>query len=258
MNIPGDLLVFSRDHVGAPADAFAANLRAVAADEPENLIVTLAAERAASVAHCSPQSSSGADAPRLLSADCIALTVLVGNCPRYFHVGTSEGLLPRPANLTTSSGPPSSAMTSSTVLRCLIMPFDLSRAVIIVKDHKSELDGSQNVYKIGAMSGAKRPPFAEDGRRFRLLRQAEGFKSASAFAQKLNWPQSGVSQFETGQRRVPADKALQLRKMIPGFDPLWLWEGDKKGLSFDLRRRIEEEEAKEEPEEASVSAGRER
>jgi len=61
----------------------------------------------------------------------------------------------------------------------------------------------------------------------------------------MNWPQSAVSQFETGARKVPLDKALQLRKSIPGFDPIWLWEGDKRGLSFDLRQRIEAHEAKE-------------
>jgi hypothetical protein len=41
------------------------------------------------------------------------------------------------------------------------------------------------------------------------------------------------------------DKALQLRAKIPGFDPIWLWEGDKRGLSFDLRQRIDAEEVKE-------------
>jgi hypothetical protein len=30
--------------------------------------------------------------------------------------------------------------------------------------------------------------------------------------------------------------------MIPGFDPIWLWEGDKRGLAFDLRQRIEAED----------------
>jgi transcriptional regulator with XRE-family HTH domain len=88
-------------------------------------------------------------------------------------------------------------------------------------------------------------PFADQGRRLRLLRQAEGINSGTAFAARLGWPQSGVSQFETGVRRLPLDKAMQLRATIPGFDPLWLWEGDKRGLSFDLRKRIEEEEAKE-------------
>ena len=46
-------------------------------------------------------------------------------------------------------------------------------------------------------------------------------------------------------RRVPLDKAKQLGAKIPGFGPIWLWEGDKRGLSFDLRKRIEDEEAKE-------------
>lgn len=88
-------------------------------------------------------------------------------------------------------------------------------------------------------------PFEEQGRRLRLLRQAERFPTGTSFAKWLNWPQSGYSQFETGARKVPGDKILELFKKIPGFDPIWLWEGDKKGLSFDLRQRIEAEEAKE-------------
>jgi transcriptional regulator with XRE-family HTH domain len=89
-------------------------------------------------------------------------------------------------------------------------------------------------------------PFADQGRRLRLLCQAEGMHSSAALAARLGWPgSSGISKFETGARRVPLDKALQLAAKIPGFDPIWLWEGDKRGLSFDLRNRIEDEEAKE-------------
>jgi RNA polymerase sigma factor (sigma-70 family) len=53
-----------------------------------------------------------------------------------------------------------------------------------------------------------------------------------------------MSMFETGRRRVPTDKALQLRDQIPGFDPMWLWTGDQRGLSFDLRQRIDAEKGK--------------
>ena len=55
----------------------------------------------------------------------------------------------------------------------------------------------------------------------------------------LSWGQSAVSMYETGQRRVPRDAALELRKKVPGFDPVWLWTGDKRNLAFDLRKRIE-------------------
>jgi hypothetical protein len=95
------------------------------------------------------------------------------------------------------------------------------------------------------MPGRSKYPYAEEGKRLRLLRQAEGLPSATALAAKVGWQQSGVSQFELGMRRVPLEKALQLRRVIPGFDPVWLWEGDPRGLSFDLRHRIEKEEAKE-------------
>jgi hypothetical protein len=101
--------------------------------------------------------------------------------------------------------------------------------------------------KSNAMKKGSNYPFADQGRRLRLLRQAERYASGYAFAVRLGWPQPSISQFETGLRRVPMDKALELRRMVPGFDPVWLWEGDTSGLSFDLRKRIEEEEAKEAP-----------
>ena len=88
------------------------------------------------------------------------------------------------------------------------------------------------------------PPYADQGRRLRLLRQVEGFRTASAFAARAGWPDSGLSQFETGLRRVPRDKLLQLRQIIPGFHPYWLWDGDTRLLSDDLRVRIEAEEGR--------------
>jgi len=103
----------------------------------------------------------------------------------------------------------------------------------------------RGVLQIAAMAHNDESPFFEQGRRLRWLRQAERIATGSAFAAKVGWGQSGYSQFETGKRRIPAEKAIQLVRKIPGFDPLWLWEGDKKGLSFDLRQRIEAEEAKE-------------
>jgi len=78
-----------------------------------------------------------------------------------------------------------------------------------------------------------------EARRFRLLRGAEGYKSGAAWADYLGWAQSLVSMYETGQRRVSRDSALELLEKVPGFDPVWLWTGDKRNLAFDLRKRIE-------------------
>lgn len=119
-----------------------------------------------------------------------------------------------------------------------------------VKCHEKKLAKVPFVYKIRSMAGED-TPYADQGRRLRWLRQAEGIRTGSAFAAFVGWAQSGYSQFETGKRRVPTDKVIQLVAKIPGFDPRWLWDGDKRNLSFDLRRRIEAEEAKEESQLAS-------
>jgi transcriptional regulator with XRE-family HTH domain len=88
-------------------------------------------------------------------------------------------------------------------------------------------------------------PYAEEGRRLRLLRQAEGYPVAYAFAQKLGWPHSALSQFEAGKTRMQISRALDLRRLVPGLDLTWLYTGDARGLPYDLRKRIEAEEAKE-------------
>jgi len=92
--------------------------------------------------------------------------------------------------------------------------------------------------------------------RLRQLRRAEGFvKSQSAFAVKIGWNQSELSMYENGVRRVPGLKVLDLHKVIPGFDPLWLTTGRLEGLSHDLLTRLQANAA-EPPQAASEPAKR--
>jgi transcriptional regulator with XRE-family HTH domain len=95
-------------------------------------------------------------------------------------------------------------------------------------------------------------PYWEQGRRLRWLRQAMEMNQA-AFAKYVDWSdegQAGVSNFESGRRQVPAHKALQIRKKMPDFDPLWLWEDDRSGMSLRLMKQIDAEAAKEPPQSA--------
>jgi hypothetical protein len=89
-----------------------------------------------------------------------------------------------------------------------------------------------------------------EARRMRALRRAEGYgDNASRWAHYLGWTDTALSNYETGFRRVPRDAALKLYQKVPGFDPLWLWTGEEKGLTLELRERLrkalldEEEEA---------------
>jgi transcriptional regulator with XRE-family HTH domain len=115
---------------------------------------------------------------------------------------------------------------------------------------------SQFVYKLKGMSEEDNRIEAE-ARRMRLLRRAEGFgDAAAAFAKRVGWTPTQLSNYENGQRRVPRDAALQLLKAVPGFDPLWLWTGEKRALSFDLRRRLDEADAAEQAQQIPESRDR--
>jgi hypothetical protein len=171
--------------------------------------------------------------------------VVAGNLFRLFHIKTADELGRLLVNSATAFGPPSSAITSPTVSRSFVMLRNpLSRHVIAVKHHDTELDLSQDVYKLTGMPQNTGYPFEDQGRRLRLLREAEQIPSGLGLSRKLGWTQSAVSQFEIGARQVPGPKALELKKAFPGFDPVWLWTGDKTHLGFDLRKRIEALEEK--------------
>jgi DNA-binding transcriptional regulator YiaG len=97
-----------------------------------------------------------------------------------------------------------------------------------------------------ARRGRADPKIHPEARRMRALRRAEGYgDSATRFAHYLGWTVVTLSSYETGFRRVPRDAALQLYKKIPGFDPLWLWTGEEKGLTINLRDRLRTAEAEE-------------
>lgn len=113
--------------------------------------------------------------------------------------------------------------------------------------HEERIVCSRPVYQNSRMSkNEAEPKNHPEARRMRALRHAEGFgDSAARWARYLGWTDTALSNYETGFRRVPRDAALQLFKKIPGFDPLWLWTGEERGLTLDLRKRLREAEARE-------------
>ncbi len=71
--------------------------------------------------HDTPHKSSGAVAPRVRSAACSTGYVWAGNFWRLFHIGTVEGFFNRFVSLATAFAPPSSSITSGTVVKCFVM-----------------------------------------------------------------------------------------------------------------------------------------
>jgi hypothetical protein len=93
------------------------------------------------------------------------------------------------------------------------------------------------------------PKNQPEAKRIRALRRAEGYgDNASRWAHYLGWTDTALSNYETGFRRVPRDAALKLYQKVPGFDPLWLWTGEERGLSLHLRDRLRKALADEEEE----------
>lgn len=78
---------------------------------------------------------------------------------------------------------------------------------------------------------------SEIAKRLRILREAEGEDSSSAWAERMGLTAQQYSNYENGHP-LPRDPAIVLAREIPGLTTDWLFMGREEGLSFDLRRRL--------------------
>jgi transcriptional regulator with XRE-family HTH domain len=77
----------------------------------------------------------------------------------------------------------------------------------------------------------------EIAKRLRILREAEGEDSSSAWAERMGFSAQQYSNYENGYP-LPRDPAMVLAREIPGLTIDWLFIGREEGLSFDIRRRL--------------------
>jgi transcriptional regulator with XRE-family HTH domain len=83
-------------------------------------------------------------------------------------------------------------------------------------------------------------------RRLRLLRAAGGYTTATAFANKLGISVARYLNFEGG-KPLSIEVAMKIVQAIPGCSLDWLYNGERRGLSFGLNERLsaaEEDAAK--------------
>jgi hypothetical protein len=87
--------------------------------------------------------------------------------------------------------------------------------------------------------GSRDEPFTEESQRLILLREALGFKKATAFAAHVNLDYKRYHNFER-DNPIPRDAALTLVRAIPGLTTDWLYLGREEGLSFSLLSKLRE------------------
>lgn len=101
-------------------------------------------------------------------------------------------------------------------------------------------------------SGGKASPTA---RRIRLLREAEQYPTATAFATKLGITVSRLSNLENGYP-LSHDVADRLVRAVPGMSLDWLYYGKEDALPVALRQRLQEALRAEGKSTTSAKAGR--
>lgn len=110
-----------------------------------------------------------------------------------------------------------------------------------------------NVFHYEQMVRKDDPRNNPEARRLRILRYALGFGyhgGLGAFAVRMGWGASEVSQWENGIRPIARHKMMMVHRTVPGLDPLYLLEGRMHESSMPIRQAIEQAEKAIEAEEA--------
>lgn len=76
-------------------------------------------------------------------------------------------------------------------------------------------------------------PFEDEGRRLALVRRVLGLSQVE-LSERLNLRNSRWSNWEVGANQIPPSVVTQLKRLLPGLDQDWIYEGDRSGLSHQL------------------------
>jgi transcriptional regulator with XRE-family HTH domain len=165
---------------------------------------------------------------RSAAARSSAAQYLDGIDPRDFQLLTAG--TPTPQSRATSVVSPNSVMISTMPMALT----DTSRGVKLSSLHTPE----QDIDAHPCFTICVEKPFADIGFRLLLVRTALG-KSQKQIGEAVGSSESGWSQFESGERRITLDPALQLFRKF-GFSLDWVYENQAHHLGLDDRVRIEE------------------
>jgi DNA-binding XRE family transcriptional regulator len=97
-----------------------------------------------------------------------------------------------------------------------------------------------------ARAGSGWKAFPPVAKRLRLLRAACGYKTATAFANKLGISVPRYVNFEGG-KPLSIEVALKVVQTVPGCSLDWLYMGERRGLSVGLDERLSASSTKEGP-----------
>jgi hypothetical protein len=184
------------------------------------------------------QRCAGAVQPLAASAACITTQVFGGKLPIAFQL--CAALYCRRV-ISVISEMPSALQISAAVS---------NRRVFICQKYQKLLesqvpnliDGIFTMPGPSSLAMAKSTPSPEDharAQRLKSLREISNFPNQTAFAKYLEIPLARWNNFERGHP-LSLEIAQKLVRLIPGLSLDWLYNGERRGLSVELDRRLHE------------------
>jgi DNA-binding transcriptional regulator YiaG len=101
------------------------------------------------------------------------------------------------------------------------------------------LKGSQNNFNNGTVARpeSKQPNPGTQADRARKIRMAMGNLSQTLFAKRYGFSTAQWNNYERGSP-IPYKSAQSLARKIDGLSVLWIMEGDERGLSVEMARKL--------------------
>lgn len=145
----------------------------------------------------------------------------------------------RPVSAATSDVPPSASITSLVDCNSVMATERNPRKFGNQPPKECGLGRSPNIFYNESMGRpiTTMPEPGTTAHRARSLREAMGYQTQKAFAERYGFSANQWNNFERGSP-ISRIAAQSLKAQIPGLTTGWILDGDPAGLSLDMARRL--------------------